>query len=1193
VTNLDFDIFGRDHGLGRTLEDLNRKVKSLENVLKELDRTDANPSVRIEQITEAKRQIKDLQNDLRQLDNVRLRIDADTTAARRDINAAKRDLDELYARAAQGEDVELEIAQAEARLNELKAKMAALKDLKFNADADIAAAKAKFAELEAIVKGIGDVHINVDADVGGATAKLTALQTVMRAVTNNTSTFGTAFRTAATIIGAGASALGGFTSGMGSFVSAIGGGVNVISGLGNAISSIGSSLTSGGQALTQFGSAASGAFSSLASAGASVAGIVVQLSALASVGTLVVGALGQIGGAAIALGSGIVPLVQSLGLLPGLISPLVVGFGALVIGFSNAGEKGLEFKNTMDQLKNAFTPVIDSIRSQMQPAIQNLLNSFTGLAPVIQAVVPQITSAVSEVANSFAQLFNSSQFKNDFQQILTQAANNFKAFGNIGKNAIQGIMNVMIAANPAVERFLQFIDQGVQKWNAWTAAARQSGELTQIFQQAEQALEQIMSTIGNVAGLFKDLWDSANRTGAFQSTLQAINQGITQFRQYVQDAGGAWDQLMSKAGTITQSLVGLVGAIGNAFVTLGSQMDISGVIDTITQAINNMTPAFAQIGQAATPVFETIIEVAGRAAQALGPALSQAITAIGTALKSIDWESVITGIARVIQGFTNLINGAIKAGEVLNTLSSFLEGEGASWANVKAKWSEFVSAISDESGVEAAKRSVEGLNAAIQGIKPPAPITFTADASQATAAADSVKGKVDEVPKNPNVVFAGDVAQALAQIGLLTPAINNVPKNPPETEVTFGADVAQALSQIGLLSPAVEAVPKAPPPTVLTADVLQALAQVGLVSPAIETVTGVEHKAMITADASGVQAGVTQATGSLGTVQDKAVNITATDNVTSVATTANNALAGIVDKNINISATNNDLIIPAQGAVDALAAIVDKDVKITANNQQAIQAIQQVQQYLNSLQDKTVTVTVQTVQAGAGGMITQPMAQGGITYSNQLGRYLPMAAGGSLMGHRLTPMSGSRAAIVPANTWRVIGDRPTGPEAFIPINHSASSRALLNETAKRMGQMIVPRSAVHFHRGGFWDWWRRRRPSGHRFTSAEAELGYGITGVPLNQIFQNRDPRSIGFGAGSARLSGTAMPLRSTAVTNTLGVTPPSVPSVPSGGGRGGSGGSTRVILDPGASQLGALLLQILRNSIRIQGGDVQLVLGS
>lgn len=67
------------------------------------------------------------------------------------------------------------------------------------------------------------------------------------------------------------------------------------------------------------------------------------------------------------------------------------------------------------------------------------------------------------------------------------------------------------------------------------------------------------------------------------------------------------------------------------------------------------------------------------------------------------------------------------------------------------------------------------------------------------------------------------------------------------------------------------------------------------------------------------------------------------------------------------------------------------------------------------------------------------------------------AAGG--IHRQLKPMKAGLATIVPPNTWRVVGDRLRDDEAYIPINRSSRSIALLNETAQRMGFALARRFA--------------------------------------------------------------------------------------------------------------------------------------
>jgi TP901 family phage tail tape measure protein len=61
--------------------------------------------------------------------------------------------------------------------------------------------------------------------------------------------------------------------------------------------------------------------------------------------------------------------------------------------------------------------------------------------------------------------------------------------------------------------------------------------------------------------------------------------------------------------------------------------------------------------------------------------------------------------------------------------------------------------------------------------------------------------------------------------------------------------------------------------------------------------------------------------------------------------------------------------------------------------------------------------------------------------------------------HKLTPMRAGLAQIVAPNTWRVVGDRVRDDEAYIPINRSSRSTALLEETARRMGYQLLRRYA--------------------------------------------------------------------------------------------------------------------------------------
>lgn len=79
---------------------------------------------------------------------------------------------------------------------------------------------------------------------------------------------------------------------------------------------------------------------------------------------------------------------------------------------------------------------------------------------------------------------------------------------------------------------------------------------------------------------------------------------------------------------------------------------------------------------------------------------------------------------------------------------------------------------------------------------------------------------------------------------------------------------------------------------------------------------------------------------------------------------------------------------------------------------------------------------------GDGGVFLFNNAEGNLVHRMQRGR--------------LSPMAGSVARVVAPNTWRVIGDRARGDEAFIPIDNAPRSHSILDVTARRMGYALAP-----------------------------------------------------------------------------------------------------------------------------------------
>lgn len=129
-------------------------------------------------------------------------------------------------------------------------------------------------------------------------------------------------------------------------------------------------------------------------------------------------------------------------------------------------------------------------------------------------------------------------------------------------------------------------------------------------------------------------------------------------------------------------------------------------------------------------------------------------------------------------------------------------------------------------------------------------------------------------------------------------------------------------------------------------------------------------------------------------------------------------------------------IATAQTAYNNLAQAKSATFTVTTN----LAAAQTAYDNLARNRSSTLTVNIATT----GSVPTVPNATGNILPAN----LRAFARGGM--------MPAGKAAMVKPRTFRMIGDRSKDDEAYIPINKSARSQALLETTAQRMGRTLLP-----------------------------------------------------------------------------------------------------------------------------------------
>ncbi|GGM78461.1 hypothetical protein GCM10012275_56360 [Longimycelium tulufanense] len=145
----------------------------------------------------------------------------------------------------------------------------------------------------------------------------------------------------------------------------------------------------------------------------------------------------------------------------------------------------------------------------------------------------------------------------------------------------------------------------------------------------------------------------------------------------------------------------------------------------------------------------------------------------------------------------------------------------------------------------------------------------------------------------------------------------------------------------------------------------------------------------------------------------------------------------------------------------------EKKIVVDSNAIPERQEMERLGFKIRDLPNKKVEITASTTAANSAldSFLSRPARKvvdivGRMLGPNAAGAIWPFAAGGTFAGHQLRAMTAGIARLVQPNTWRVIGDRPRDPEAYIPINREARSLAILRETARRMGEPLARDAGV-------------------------------------------------------------------------------------------------------------------------------------
>jgi uncharacterized protein YidB (DUF937 family) len=664
----------------------------------------------------------------------------------------------------------------------------------------------------------------------------------------------------------------------------------------------------------------------------------------------------SLGGGVTAVASSIVGgLVGGLGILAGLLLPVVAGVGGLTAAILLMDEK------TKAATKQAIQPFVDQMKELAQitasEAFKNLPVNAERISKAFDSTVfrnfaKEIGMGLDEIQTKLTNAFTSDKFS-DF--IATMGPQFRKQLGNLTDIVIEfgaGFGGVFVAIQPQIDRFLARLEGVGREFNTWANSVGGQTALRTFFDLAEQSLASISGLVVDVSRAFAVMFNNGAGAAGIQ-LIEDMRLKVQQFIQFMRQnpelvneffAGAV--QIARDFGNIILSIIGVfrqLNSEANRNIAHGILVGIAGAIDLISAALKFID--YTPIGLLIDFVFgfeDAMRRVSGTLATLIG------------------------GVATLFGALANLPRKF--GGDVFAGWETSLRG---TQANLQLLNQTPIKPAVDLSGVLKFDSALLGATKTIQ---------LTQEEMKAL-------GIEIEKPKNPNInVSSLDTAKG--KINEVTTAALDLARSLDPANGLGGLTVFLSQLQTGLGGLASGGKTTIPiKPTVDPGALGTATSQV---SSAFAATPAVVKPTM---DPASVSTSVSTIKNNLASIKPKPINISAGGNAQGVINRTKNALDGLVK-------TKQALVITAGGnaqavigrtkaALDALMKTKTKIDISAGGNAQAV--IARTQSALNNLDTtKTITIKVNKVGSGASlvkrGAVISSMARGGFVER--------MAAGG-------------------------------------------------------------------------------------------------------------------------------------------------------------------------------------------------------
>jgi phage-related protein len=370
-------------------------------------------------------------------------------------------------------------------------------------------------------------------------------------------------------------------------------------------------------------------------------------------------------------------LSQTTGLLaaiPGLATTAAQGIGALVLGLSGIKDavkeldkvppgmqrtkaqtealiqalKGLTPEGRRfalfisRELEPQFKKLRSSVQSALLPGLQSGIKSALPLLGTLRVGLTDTAGRMGALAREAGALTGRPLFRADFASIMASNNRALTSFGHAGLNLVDALRNVMVVAEPLVERIGALAERFSETALQASNAGRYSGRMAAFFDRAWDAGSKLWGIIKNVSTAIYNLGKSARPSG--DTLLDSLADAAQKLRDWTADPKNQQSikdffdnavPVMQQTGDLLNNLLALLGRFG----TLTGGNTLKGLFGTLNSIVN---------------VLDRITRIPGG-----GPALAAIFQLSGAGLALGVTSKVLSGIVGNLKTLSTLSGGAL------------------------------------------------------------------------------------------------------------------------------------------------------------------------------------------------------------------------------------------------------------------------------------------------------------------------------------------------------------------------------------------------------------------------------------------------------------------------------------------------------------------------------------------------------